>query len=348
LIIAGPCSAETREQTLETCLTLAATGVVDMLRAGVWKPRTNPGSFEGAGAEALAWMAEAKKLTGLPIGVEVATPQHVEHALRHGVDCVWIGARTTVSPFAVQEIAEALRGTGVAVLVKNPVNPDIELWTGAVRRLEAVGIPPKNIGLIHRGFSSFAGQKYRNAPLWPLAFEMHNRVPGMMMICDPSHMAGDARYVAELSQAAADFRYDGLIIESHIRPDKALSDACQQLTPQELDDLMHTINWRAEATDDPEFVRSLNLFRDQIDQIDAELFALLGRRMKISEQIGAVKKANNVAILQSARWLNLKKNILSQAASLGLGEGFVADILEMIHIESIRRQNNVMNNDKKM
>lgn len=343
LIISGPCSAETREQTLDTCVRLAETGVVDMLRAGVWKPRTSPGSFEGVGLKGLAWMAEAKRSTGLPIGVEVATAKHVESALEFDVDCVWIGARTTVSPFAVQEIAEALRGSDVAVLVKNPMNPDIDLWAGAVKRFAAVGVPMENIGLIHRGFSYFGQQKYRNAPMWPLAFEMRSRFPEMMIVCDPSHMAGSTEYLHELSQAAADLRYDGLIVESHVCPSEALSDAKQQVVPDELERLVRGINWRREATDDPEFVKALDFFRDQIDQIDAELFALLGRRMKIAEQIGRVKKANDVAILQSSRWGSIKERVLSQAEKLELGREFLGEILEAIHLESINRQNSVMN-----
>ncbi len=343
LIISGPCSAETREQTLETCVRLAETGVVDMLRAGVWKPRTSPGSFEGVGLKGLAWMAEAKSLTGLPIGVEVATAGHVKSALEFDVDCVWIGARTTVSPFAVQEVAEALKGSNVAVLIKNPMNPDIDLWAGAVKRFAAVGIPIDDIGLIHRGFSYFGQQKYRNAPMWPLAFEMRSRFPEMMMICDPSHMAGATEYLHELSQAAADLRYDGLIIESHVCPSQALSDAKQQLIPGELERLVRSINWRREAVDDPEFVKALDMFRDQIDQIDAELFSLLSRRMKIAEQIGRVKKENDVAILQSSRWGSIKERILSQAGELELGREFLGEILETIHLESINRQNSVMN-----
>ncbi len=343
LIISGPCSAETREQTLETCVKLAETGVVDMLRAGVWKPRTSPGTFEGVGLKGLAWMAEAKRMTGLPVGVEVATAKHVESALEFEVDCVWIGARTTVSPFAVQEVADALKGSGVAVLIKNPMNPDIDLWAGAVKRFAAVGIPMDDIGLIHRGFSYFGQQKYRNAPMWPLAFEMRSRFPEMMMICDPSHMAGTTEYLHELSQAAADLRYDGLIVESHVCPAEAWSDAKQQLVPAELERLIRSVNWRREAADDPEFVKSLDRFRDQIDQIDAELFSLLGRRMTISEEIGRVKKANDVAILQSSRWGAIKERILSQADTLGLGREFLNDILEAIHLESINRQNSVMN-----
>ncbi len=343
LIISGPCSAETREQTLETCVRLAETGVVDMLRAGIWKPRTSPGSFEGVGLKGLAWMAEAKRLTGLPIGVEVASSKHVESALEFEVDCVWIGARTTVSPFAVQEVADALKGSGVKVLIKNPMNPDIDLWAGAVRRFAAVGIPMEDIGLIHRGFSYFGHNKYRNAPMWPLAFDMRSRFPEMMMICDPSHMAGTTEYLAELSQAAADLRYDGLIIESHVCPSQALSDAKQQLIPGELERLVRGINWRAEATDDPEFIRSLDQFRDEIDRIDSEIFDLLGRRMKISEKIGRVKKENDVAILQSNRWGAIKERILSQSEKLELSREFLNEILEAVHVESISRQNSVMN-----
>jgi chorismate mutase len=288
-------------------------------------------------------MAEAKRLTGLPVGVEVASAKHVEGALEFDVDCVWIGARTTVSPFAVQEIAEALSGSEVTVLIKNPMNPDIDLWAGAVKRFAAVGIPLESIGLIHRGFSYFGQQRYRNAPMWPLAFEMRSRFPEMMMICDPSHMAGATEYLHELSQAAADLRYDGLIIESHICPSAALSDAAQQVTPGELGRLVRSINWRREAADDPGFVKSLNMFRDQIDQIDSELFSLLSRRMKISEQIGRVKKANDVAILQSSRWGAIKERVLAQAEKLELGREFLGEVLEAIHLESINRQNSVMN-----
>lgn len=342
LIISGPCSAETHRQTLETCTELARTGLVDMLRAGVWKPRTSPGSFEGAGLEGLVWMAEAKRQTGLPFCVEVASARHVEESLRSGADGVWIGARTSVSPFAVQEIAEALRGSDVAVMVKNPVNPDIELWAGAVNRLAAAGIPLKNTGLIHRGFSCFGRGKYRNEPMWPLAFEMRSRFPGVTMLCDPSHIAGNTEFIYEISQAAADLRYDGLIVESHVCPAQALSDAGQQLTPDELSRLLNTLNWRAEGADDPAFKRSLDRFREEVDRIDSEVFDLLSRRMKISARIGRLKKENGVAILQSGRWSAIKERILSQAAGMDLSRDFVNIVLEAIHMESIDRQNSVM------
>lgn len=343
LIISGPCSAETREQTLDTCVRLAATGVVDVLRAGIWKPRTQPGVFEGVGLKGLAWMSEVKRLTGLPIAVEVATRKHVESALEFGVDILWIGARTTVSPFAVQEIADAVKGSDAKILVKNPMNPDINLWAGAVTRLTNVGVPIENIGLIHRGFSYFGQNKYRNPPMWHLILEMRSRFPEMMMICDPSHICGCREYLGEIAQTAADLRYDGLIIESHICPDKAWSDAKQQLEPEALEQLVRNVNWRKEAVDDPEFKKALSLYRGEIDQIDAELFDLLSRRMNISEKIGAVKKENNVAILQSNRWGAIRDRILSQATKLNLSEEFLTKILEAIHIESISRQNTVMN-----
>ncbi|MBR2443561.1 MAG: bifunctional 3-deoxy-7-phosphoheptulonate synthase/chorismate mutase type II [Rikenellaceae bacterium] len=343
LIISGPCSAETREQTLDTCVRLAATGVVDVLRAGIWKPRTQPGTFEGIGLPGLAWLAEAKRLTGLPIATEVASKKHVESALEFGVDILWLGARTTVSPFAVQEVADAVKGTDVKILIKNPMNPDIALWAGAVSRFVNVGIPEENIGLIHRGFSYFGHSKYRNAPMWHMILEMRSRFPEMMMICDPSHICGCRDYLAEISQTAADLRYDGLIIESHICPDKAWSDAKQQLEPEALEQMVRNVNWRKATADCPEFQKSLNLYRDEIDQIDSELFELLGRRMDICEKIGTVKKENNVAILQSNRWGAIRDRILSQASKYNLSEEFLKTVLEAIHIESISRQNTIMN-----
>lgn len=346
LIISGPCSAETREQTLDTCVRLAATGVVDVLRAGIWKPRTQPGSFEGVGLKGLAWMAEAKRLTGLPFGVEVATRKHVESALEFGADVLWIGARTTVSPFAVQEVADAVRGVDTAILIKNPMNPDINLWAGAVTRFLNAGIPAERIGLIHRGFSYFGHSKYRNPPMWHMILEMRSRFPEMMMICDPSHICGCRDYLLEISQTAADLRYDGLIIESHICPDKAWSDAAQQLVPDDLEALVRRINWRKDATDDPAFKQSLELYRREIDQIDAELFELLSRRMKISEKIGRVKKENNVAILQSSRWGSIRDRVLSQSEQLDLSKDFLKVVLEAIHLESINRQNQVMNSEQ--
>lgn len=344
LIIAGPCSAETREQTVETAMQLARSGRVDVIRAGVWKPRTQPGTFEGVGEPALEWLNEVKAATGLPIAVEVANHAHVECALRHGVDLLWIGARTTVSPFAVQEIAESLRGNkDVAVLIKNPMVPDINLWAGAVNRLIKEGVPAENIGLIHRGFSYFGRSKYRNPPMWHMIFEMRSRFPDMMMICDPSHICGCRPLLYGISQQAADLCYDGLIIESHINPDKAWSDASQQLTPQDCITMLDNVMWRAKTANDPEYTSELNVCRQQIDQIDAELFELLCERMKTSEKIGRIKKANNVAILQSNRWEDICRRMLSLTRGMGLSEDFVRTVLEAIHIESINHQNEVMN-----
>ncbi len=346
LIISGPCSAETEQQTLDTCTRLAATGLVDVLRAGIWKPRTRPGTFEGIGLVGLSWMARAKELTGLPFGVEVANAKHVESALEFGADMVWIGARTTGNPFSVQEVADALRGSQVTVLVKNPMNPDLDLWAGAVARLTNVGIPLERIGLIHRGFSYFGHSEYRNAPMWHLAIEMRSRFPEMMMICDPSHICGSRPRLLEVSQKAADLRFDGLIVESHICPDKAWSDASQQLTPSDFETMIRSINWRADSTDNPEFVKALSGLRDQIDQIDSEVFDLLSRRMKVAEKIGEVKKENNVAILQGGRWSSIVEKVTAQAPKLGLSEEFLKTVLEAIHIESINRQNDVMNKYK--
>ena len=340
VIISGPCSAETEEQTLETCRRIAATGLVDVLRAGVWKPRTRPGTFEGVGLKGLAWMARAKEITGLPIAVEVATSKHVEGALEFGVDVLWVGARTTVNPFSVQDICDALRGSNVTVLIKNPMNPDIELWVGAVQRLQKVGI--ENIGLIHRGFSATGGN-YRNNPMWHLAIEMRRRMPGLPMICDPSHIVGRRDGLLEVAQKSADLNYDGLIVESHVCPEKAWSDASQQLTPSDLETMLRAVKWRKEAVDKPEFVQALDGFRAQIDQIDAELYDLLSRRMDIAEKIGEVKRDNNVTILQSGRWGDIVERVLAQSGKLRLSRDFLSTILEAIHLESINRQNQVMN-----
>ena len=344
LIISGPCSAETREQTVGTAMQLARSGRVDVIRAGVWKPRTNPGTFEGIGEPALVWLQEIKEQTGLPIAVEVANKAHVQLALKYGVDILWIGARTTVSPFAVQEIAEALHDNkDVTVLVKNPMMPDIALWAGAVNRLINEGVPRENIGLIHRGYAYFGDSKYRNPPMWHTIFEMRSRFPEMMMICDPSHICGCRPLLQGIAQQAADLCFDGMMIESHIAPDQAWSDASQQVTPQDCITMLDNIMWRAKSADDPEFHDELNVCRQQIDQIDAEIFDLLNRRMHTSDKIGAIKKANNVAILQSNRWEDICRRMLTITRRMGLSEEFVRTVLEAIHVESINRQNEIMN-----
>ena len=320
--------------------------MVDVLRAGIWKPRTQPGTFEGVGHKGLAWLAEAKRLTGLPIATEVASQKHVESAMEFGVDMLWIGARTTVSPFAVQDIADTVRGSDVKILIKNPLSPDVTLWAGAVNRFLNAGIPAENIGLVHRGFSYIGHSKYRNPPMWHMILEMRSRFPEMLMICDPSHICGCRDYLLETAQTAADLRYDGLIIESHICPEQALSDAAQQITPEALADMLRKINWRKSNADNPEFLNKLSLYRQEIDQIDSELFDLLSRRMDICERIGEVKRDNDVAILQSSRWGNIVERITSQSETLRLSPEFLKTVLEAIHIESINRQNAVMNKCK--
>lgn len=341
LIISGPCSAETEEQTLETCRRLAATGLVDVLRAGIWKPRTRPGSFEGVGLKGLAWMAKVKEETGLPIAVEVATSKHVESALEFGVDILWIGARTTVNPFSVQDVADALRGVDVPVMVKNPMNPDVDLWMGAVQRLNKVGI--SEVGLIHRGFSAVGCAPLRNSPMWHMAIEMKRRMPELPLICDPSHICGNREYLLEIAQKSADLDYDGVIMESHICPDKAWSDASQQVTPDGLADILKKIKWRKPQVDRPEFAKALDELRAQIDNLDAELFELLSKRMKVAEKIGTIKRDNDVTILQKSRWGDIVERMTRQAGRLQLSEEFMLKVLEAIHIESINRQNSVMN-----
>jgi len=311
LIISGPCSAETEEQVIQTAQRLAATGKVDMLRAGIWKPRTKPGMFEGVGVKGLPWLSQAKKLTGLPITVEVATGKQVHDALNFDVDVLWIGARTTVNPFSVQEVADALRGVDVPVLIKNPINPDLELWSGAVERVVRAGI--KQIGLIHRGFSSYGNTEYRNAPMWHLAIEMKRRNPEMLIINDPSHICGRRDILMDVAQKAIDLDFDGLMIESHIDPDNAWSDAKQQVTPEKLAEMLDAIKWRYETADEKEFITALEKLREQINHLDDELIQLLGQRMKIADKIGEYKKNNNVTILQTSRW----NQILEKAYAKG-------------------------------
>ena len=341
LIISGPCSAETEEQLLETATRLANTGKVDMLRAGIWKPRTKPGLFEGNGIVALPWLAKAKQITGLPTTVEVATAKHVEDALKFGVDMLWIGARTTVNPFSVQEVADALRGVDVPVLVKNPVHPDLELWSGAIERLQKVGM--KQVGMIHRGFSSYGNTEFRNAPMWHLPIEMKRRYPDMPLICDPSHICGNRTLLQSVAQKSIDLDFDGLMMESHIDPDNAWSDAKQQVTPERLLEMLNDLVWRNETTTEQEFITALTTLREQINQVDDELLTLLGQRMKLSDKIGEYKKNNNITILQTNRWNDILDRAFKKGDTLGLTKEFITKYFDAVHLESIQHQNKIMN-----
>ena len=343
IIISGPCSAETEEQVLETATRLAATGKVDFLRAGIWKPRTKPGMFEGIGIKALSWMANAKKATGLPVTVEVATARHVENALQFDVDMLWIGARTTVNPFSVQEVCDALRGVDVPVLIKNPINPDLELWCGGIERLQKAGV--KDIGMIHRGFSNYGNTEYRNAPMWHLPIEMKRRFPEMLIVCDPSHICGNRTGLQAIAQESINLDFGGLMIETHIDPDKAWSDAKQQITPERLSEMLDGLIWRFENSDEKEFVTALAKLREQINQVDDELLALIGQRMKISNKIGEYKRENNITILQTNRWNEILEKALKKGEKLDLSKDFITKYLDAVHMESINHQNKIMNEE---
>ena len=341
LIISGPCSAETEEQVVETATRLAKTGKIDVLRAGIWKPRTKPGMFEGIGMKGLPWMAQAKKIIGLPITVEVATAKHVEDALHFDVDMLWIGARTTVNPFSVQEVCDALRGVDVPVLIKNPINPDLELWCGGIERLQKVGV--KQIGMIHRGFSNYGNTEFRNAPMWHLPIEMKRRFPDMMLICDPSHICGNRTMLQSVAQKSINLDFDGLMIESHIDPDNAWSDAKQQITPERLSEMLGELIWRSENTDEKEFLNALAKLREQINHIDDELLMLIGQRMKVADKIGVYKKDNNITILQTNRWNDILAKAFVKGEKLGLSKEFITKYFDAIHLESINHQNKIMN-----
>lgn len=340
-IISGPCSAETESQTVETAKQLKATGKVHALRAGIWKPRTRPGQYEGAGDIGLQWLIQAKKETGLPVTTEVATAAHVEAALKAGVDILWVGARTTVNPFSVQEIADALKGVDVPVMVKNPVNPDLELWIGALERLNRAGIT--KLLAIHRGFSSFEKGPFRNAPMWDMAIELKTRIPELDIICDPSHIAGNRDLIAMIAQKALDLDMGGLMIESHINPDAAWSDAKQQVTPAVLGKIIEGLVVRTVTSTNKAFKDTLSILRDQIDHLDDEIMQKMASRMKISEKIGVYKKENNVTILQVNRWEEIVKSRVAMGNAMGLDEGFMRDLLRLMHHESIQVQTKVMN-----
>jgi chorismate mutase len=341
LIISGPCSAETEQQVLTTAKQLAATGKVHILRAGIWKPRTRPGQFEGMGAEGLKWLVQAKAETGLPIATEVANAAHVELCLKAGVDVLWIGARTTVNPFSVQEIADVLKGVDVPVLVKNPVNPDLELWMGAIERIHKAGI--NRLAAIHRGFSSFEKGPFRNAPMWDLAIELKTRMPELDIVCDPSHICGTRELIPFIAQKALDLDMAGLMIESHIHPDAAWSDAKQQVTPSVLAKIVEGLVVRTPSTDNKQVKDALSVFREQIDQLDDEIMQKFAARMKISEKIGQFKKENQVTILQVNRWEEIIHTRVALGLAMGLSEDFSREMLKLVHHESIQVQTKIMN-----
>lgn len=338
-LISGPCSAETEEQVIQTCTQIAHLGV-HLLRAGIWKPRTRPGSFEGLGEKALPWLKKASELTGLPTCCEVATGQHVETALKYGVHVLWIGARTTVNPFAVQEIADAVKGVDVPIMVKNPVNPDLELWIGAIERISHAGV--EKIAAIHRGFSVYNSPKYRNQPQWEIPIELRRRIPNLEVICDPSHISGTRTWLYEIAQQALDLNFDGLMLESHISPDTAWSDALQQVTPEGLQNILTQLTPRQLDTNNSDYLNHINQFRDVIDQLDAQTLELLSKRMDIVRKIGIYKKENNIAVLQLDRWANIRNSCLQKAADYNLSLEFVETIINTIHKESIRQQTLIM------
>ncbi|MDT0293390.1 bifunctional 3-deoxy-7-phosphoheptulonate synthase/chorismate mutase type II [Mesonia ostreae] len=340
LVIAGPCSAETEEQVLKTAHQLKDTDT-SVLRAGIWKPRTRPGNFEGVGALGLKWLQKAKEETGLMTTTEVANPIHVDLALKHDVDILWIGARTTVSPFMIQEIAEALKGTEKTVLIKNPVNPDLALWLGAVERFYKQGV--KNLGVIHRGFSTYNKSVYRNIPEWQIPIDLQNEFPDLPLILDPSHIAGKRNLIFELCQTALDLNYDGIMVETHYNPDKAWSDAKQQITPNTLIELTENLRVRNKVSSDEDFNYQLNKLRAKIDKMDEQLIDVLGERMLIADAIGKVKKEHNVAILQPERWQKVLRRMIQLGNENGFEEEFILQIYKAIHQESIARQQKVLN-----
>lgn len=340
LVIAGPCSAETEEQVLKIAHQLKDTDAT-AFRAGIWKPRTRPGNFEGVGAIGLKWLQRVKEETEMLTCTEVANRAHVQLALEHDIDILWIGARSTVSPFIVQEIADALEGTDKIVLVKNPVNPDLSLWLGGIERLYTANI--KNLGVIHRGFSAYEKTKYRNNPEWQIVVELQNRFPDLPLICDPSHIAGRRDILQDICQTALDLNFDGLMVETHWDPDNAWSDAAQQITPDTLVQMMQDLKIRKETDDDADYKNKLNTMRTQIDVIDASLLESLSKRMKVANEIGELKKSHNVAVLQSKRWNEILGKMILDGDQKGLSEEFILRIFKAIHQESINHQDQIIN-----
>lgn len=342
LVIAGPCSAETENQVMQIARELQDSKV-SIFRAGIWKPRTRPGGFEGVGEIGLKWLQKAKAETGLLMAVEVATAAHVKLALAHDIDVLWIGARTTVNPFAVQEIADALQNTEKIVLVKNPVNPDLALWIGGVERLYHAGI--KKLGVIHRGFSTYEKTKYRNNPEWQIAIDFQSKFPDIPLIIDPSHITGKRDMIFQVTQQALDFNYDGMIIETHCDPDNAWSDAAQQVTPERLKQIIFDLVIRKEDDSDGDYLQQLSKLRVKIDDYDSKLLDVIGQRMKVAEDIGGLKKAKNVAVLQNKRWNEILERMVKEGSQRGLSEEFIVQFFKAIHQESIAHQEKVFKSE---
>jgi chorismate mutase len=340
LVIAGPCSAETEEQLVETTRSIVAEGI-HWIRAGIWKPRTRPNQFEGVGEPALAWIKTLKEELPVKFAVEVANPRHVELALSYGVDMLWIGARTTVNPFSVQEIADALRGVQVPVLVKNPINPDLSLWLGALERVMGAGVTA--VGAIHRGFSPFGKSHYRNEPVWQIPIELKTHLPELPLICDPSHIGGDRSMIFDIAQQALDLSYDGLMIETHRQPDAAWSDARQQVTPQRLGEMLREFQVRKATSADAVYLNHLEDLRQRIDRLDKNLLEALALRMRTVKEIGDYKRENNVAVFQLERWNEIWKTRPDWGDQLHLDRKFVEDFYKLVHAESIRMQTEIMN-----
>ncbi len=340
--ISGPCSAESEKQLIETALEVSKIKSVNLLRAGAWKPRTRPGAFTGKGEVALEWLSKAKELTGLPVTTEVAYPAHIESALKYGIDVLWIGARTSVNPFMVQELAEALKGIDIPVMIKNPVNPDLELWIGAIERIAQTGI--RRIAAIHRGFSSYENSVYRNKPNWEIPLELRRSLPGISMICDPSHICGSTEPLSYISQFALDLNYDGLMLESHIDPGSALSDARQQLHPADLKKLIDNLILRSLEVNDVIQLSKLEDLRDEIDEVDDTIIKTLAHRMAIARNIGEYKSLNNITILQPERWDEIIRSRTRSGVEKDLTMSFLLKLYNLIHEESILQQTKMMNN----
>jgi len=343
VIIAGPCSAESEAQVLSTAHEISKNKKVSIFRSGIWKPRTRPKSFEGVGEKGLAWLQKVKKETGLLTATEVATPKHIELCIKNEIDVLWIGARTCSNPFSVQELANAAEGADLAIFIKNPINPDLELWIGAIERFAAKGI--KKIGAIHRGFFPFEKTPFRNIPKWEIFIELKRRFPNLPILNDPSHISGSKKYIKEISQKALDLAADGLMIETHFNPEQALSDKEQQIKPKELSDLLSKLTFRKSDIQSIDFTNQLEQFREQIDSIDLQMLELLSQRMKIVENIGKYKCENDVTILQLRRWEKIISSRMETGKNLGLSEEFILKLLQLVHKESIQKQVEIMKND---